>query len=217
MRNLRWSSLLLGTVGVLSLAAPAAAQRFEFGAGGGGSFYTKSTVTGAGSSAEAGFEPGFAATAYIGHNMYRYVSGEIRYTFERNTMSLTSGSTSATFAGMSHMIHYDLVIHTAPPKARVRPFVFGGAGIKGYQGTGTEVVYQPLQDVAVLTKTTQWVPLVTFGAGLKIAAGTHTLIRFEFRDYLTPFPKDVIAPVPPAKAPGWVHNFVPLIGITFLF
>lgn len=217
MRHTRWFPLLLALALLPAVTQTAAAQRFEFGAGGGGSFYTKSTIAGDAAGAEAGFQHGFAASAYFGHNMYRHVSGEIRYSFERNTMSLTSGSASATFAGRSHMMHYDLVFHTAPVNAHVRPYALAGAGIKGYQGTGTEVVYQPLENVALLTKTSQWVPLITFGAGIKVRAGKHAILRLEFRDYMTPFPADVIAPVPPANKLGWLHNFVPLVGISFLW
>lgn len=216
MRHTCWISPLLALALLPLVTRTTAAQRFEFGVGGGGSFYTKGAIAGDSASADAGFQPGFAATAYLGQNLYRYVSGEVRYSFERNTMSLTSGSASATFAGRSHMMHYDLVLHTAPVNAHIRPYVLAGAGIKGYQGTGTEVVFQPLENVALLTKTSQWVPLVTFGAGIKVSVGKRTILRLEFRDYMSPFPADVIAPVPPGKAPGWLHNFVPLAGISFL-
>ncbi|MEO8660981.1 MAG: outer membrane beta-barrel protein [Bryobacteraceae bacterium] len=205
--------LLSGAMTVL----PVMGQRYEFGAGGGGSFYSNRALTGGPTNAKAGFQPGFAATAYIGHNMYRLVSGEFRYTFEQNEMRLSSGTTKATFGGRSHMLHYDIVVHAASSEAHVRPYVLAGAGFKDFQGTGTETLYQDLQSVALLTKTSQWQPLVTFGAGIKVAVSKGVFLRLEFRDYMTKLPNSVIAPVPPTIAGGWIHNFLPLIGISFAF
>jgi hypothetical protein len=42
-------------------------------------------------------------------------------------------------------------------------------------------------------------------------------LQAEFRDYLTPAPKQVIAPVGASKLGGWVHDFVPLVGLSFGF
>lgn len=212
---MRYLAFLLLSIAMTVL--PVMGQRYEFGAGGGGSFYSNTALTGGSTNATAGFQPGFAATAYIGHNMYRLVSGEFRYTFEQNEMRLSSGGTKATFGGRSYMFHYDIVVYAASSEARVRPYVLAGAGFKDFQGTGTETLYQDLQSVALLTKTSQWQPLVTFGAGLKVAVSRGVFLRLEFRDYMTKLPNSVIAPVPPTIAGGWIHNFLPLIGISFAF
>ncbi len=206
-----------GTLAVLFALVPQAeAQRFEFGGGAGGSFYKNATVSSGAGDAKAGFGPGFAATVYVGQNLYDRLSGEVRYSYAHNGMKLKGDAAQATFGARSHMLHYDVVYHGAPAEARVRTFVFGGGGLKGYQGTGTEAAYQPLQSYALLTKTSQWMPMVTFGAGVKLRFGNKMLLRVEFRDYVTQFPKDVIAPVPGAKVGGWLHNFMPMVGLSIL-
>ncbi|HBY61288.1 MAG TPA: hypothetical protein DEH78_15820 [Solibacterales bacterium] len=211
-------SAILSLAAAVALPGAARAQRFEFGAGGGGSLYTNKDVTNATGSVEAKFKPSFAATAYVGQNMYRYVSGEFRYTYQNNTMELSGAGQKASFSGRSHAIHYDLVVHFRPLGARVRPFFLGGGGVKMYEGTGAEVVFQPLQNYALLTQTRQVVPMVTFGAGVKVKVSNKIGVRFEVRDYFSQFPKDVIAAAPGARiASGWIHNLVPLFGLTFLF
>jgi len=183
-------------ISVAMTVSPVNAQRYEFGAGGGGSFYSNTALTGGPAKADAGFQPGFAATAYVGHNMYNLVSGEFRYTLEQNAMRLSSSATKTTFGGRSHMFHYDIVVHTASSEAHVRPYILAGAGFKDFQGTGTEMLYQDLQNIALLTKTSQWQPLLTFGAGLKVTVRKGVFLRLELRDYMTKFPNSVIAPVP---------------------
>jgi len=207
-----WSvSVLLLT----SVSTAALAQKGEAGAGGGGSFYTKKSVTAPAGSADTGFEQGFAAGAWIGHNSSKYIGGEIRYLFEQNDLKLSSGGTKVAFAGRSHAIHYDLLIHGSPTGSKVRPYIAVGGGVKGYYGTGREQALQPLVQFAALTHTREWKGLATFGGGVKLQAGSHIVVRVDFRDYLTPFPKEVIAPARGGKISGWLHNFVPMVGISY--
>ena len=43
------------------------------------------------------------------------------------------------------------------------------------------------------------------------------MMRAEVRDYVTPFPKDLIVPSPGNKINGWLHDITPLFGISYLF
>jgi hypothetical protein len=204
---------------VLALAAPAAwAQSYEFGALGGGSFhFADKDIQGLRRSAEAGFKSGFSAAVIVGHNMYRYVGGEIRYTWQRHNLSLEGDNASVSFGGESHAIHYDFLVHAAPRGSAVRPYVSFGGGVKIFRGTGQETARQGLDDVAILTKTNELVPLASVGGGVKIALGSKAWIRVDVKDYLTPFPEDVITPVPPATVGGWLNNIVPTVGIGVRF
>jgi hypothetical protein len=76
---------------------------------------------------------------------------------------------------------------------------------------------QDLIQYAALTHTEQVEPLVTFGGGVKVKVGRRTFLYVEGRDYLTPFPTKVVAPVPPSKLGGWLHDFVPMVGLSFSF
>ncbi len=217
MRVSTWIAIVVSALVVALTAQPGWAQKWEFGAGGGGSFYKSQTVTNGPVSASAGFSNGFVGTAVLGQNLYPRISGEIRYTYGRNDLELKSGGTKVGFAGQSHAIHYEFLFHSAPAGAKVRPFVAVGGGVKIYQGTGTETVTQGLSNLALLTKTSEAKPLVTFGGGVKAQISKRALLRVEVRDYFTQFPKKVIAPNRGTTVGNWIHNIVPMVSLTFLF
>lgn len=191
--------------------------RYEAGAGVVGSFYDKKTFTSPGGNADAGFDRGYGASAWLGHHMYSTISGEIRYDYLRNIMSLSGAGSRATFGGESHAVHYDLHFHLAPSGSKVRPFVLAGGGAKLFRGTGQERAFQPLSQIAVLSHTTEVAGLITFGVGVKIRLTERVLLRLDFRDNLTRFPKKVIAPNRGSGGNGWLHNFAPTAGVSLLF
>lgn len=202
---------------ILLLAAAAAGQTWEAGVlAGYGVYANRPTITSPNGSAEAGLGNGPVAGAYLIQNLYRYVSGEIRYAFQRGDLSLSSGSRRATFGGDSHAVHYDWLVYTAPREAKLRPFFAVGAGFKLYRGTGTEVLVQPLEEVALLTRTSEWKPLVSAGAGVAWTVAPWARIRVEFRDYMTPFPRRVIEPIS-GGGTGWVHDLVPTVSFGVRF
>ncbi len=202
----------------LFLSIPASAQRWEFGIGAGAGIYTSQTIRSGGASAEASFRPAAAITAHIGQNMFRRLGGEIRYTWQNNQARLSSGPTTASFASQTHAIEYDLVWHLADASSRTRPYVLGGAGVKRFEGTGEEIPVQPLNRFAFLTRTGEWQPMVSVGAGVKHRLGKSTALRLEVRDQISPAPTQVIAVAPLAQRSGaWMHNFIFLVGLTFLF
>lgn len=198
-------------------ASPALAQRWEIGGGAGGSFYTGKTVTRSNLTANAKFDSGWGATGYAGHNMYKLVGGEIRYSFLKNDARLSSGSAQALFGANAHAIHYDVLLHATSAGSSIRPFVAVGGGIKVFQGTGREVVAQPLGNLAFLTKTSEYKPLLTFGAGVKLNVSKRVGFRVEVKDYFSQFPKQVIAPASGSKLSGdWIHNFVAMVSVSLL-
>jgi Outer membrane protein beta-barrel domain len=199
-----------------ALLAPAAlAQRWDFGLFGAGAIYNSQSVTLGSASASAGFSNGFGGGVWVGQNHYRYVGGEIRYGYLRNDLKLNAGSTTATFGGEAHAIHYDFLLYTKPVGAKVRPYFAGGGGLKIYRGTGTEVVSQPGSQFALLTRTTDARPMISVGTGVRWTISPRMGVRIEFRDYMTPFPKGVIAPNSGAKVGGWIHDFLPMVGLSF--
>jgi Outer membrane protein beta-barrel domain len=195
----------------------ALAQKWEIGGVAGGGFYQNLNVTNAGGSAVTGFQNGPVFGGLVGQNMYRYMSGELHYGFSAQNLKVSGAGAEATFKGMAHVIHYDFLVHTAPLGARVRPFVAGGGGMKIFQGTGNETAYQPLSQFALLTRTQELKPMITVGGGTKFQIAPRVYLRVEFRDQITPFPKNVIAPAPGASIKGWLHDFIPMAGITFTF
>ena len=95
--------------------------------------------------------------------------------------------------------------------------VAAGGGVKWYSGTGTEQVYQPLSNIAVFSDVRDLRPLVSFGAGLKFNIAKSVLLRLEIHDYLTPFPNQLIAPMPGSSVGGWLNDIVVQAGIGYAF
>jgi len=211
IRMLKISVVALLVIGV------AGAEEYEIGALGGSGFMRSVGVAGARGSASTGLEPGFSAGAIVGNDMYSRLSGEVRYLFRDSNLRLRSGDNKVSFGGVSHVIHYDLLYSFAPKRSRVRPFVAGGAGVRVFRGTGRETAFQPLIEYAALTHTREVKPVVSLGAGLRIDLSPRVRFRVEFRDYLSPFPKQVIAPVGGTRISGWIHDVMPLAGISYIF
>jgi hypothetical protein len=175
-------------------------------------FYRNVTASSSAGSAKAGFAPG-PVFSFVGtDNMYNHLGGEIRYIYSLSDLKLSGGQT-VKFGGESHTFDYNFLLYGTSNDAPVRPFLAGGAGMKLYRGTGTESAFQPLSNIAILTKTHQVEPEVNIGVGIKFKVGKHGLFRVDLRDYMSPFPKDVIAPAAPSgKIGGWLHDFVGMVG-----
>lgn len=203
---------------VVSAGVPAAlAQKWEAGGGVGGSFYTTQTFTNAVSKADAGLSNGLAVSAWLGNNSSSLIGGELRYDFEKTDLKLSSSGASASFAAHTNAIHYDFLLHFTPRGSSVRPFVAAGAGIKVFTGTGTETPVQALSNIGFLTRTSEFKGLVSAGGGVKFNLGRVAQLRLDLHDYLTPFPKNVIAPATGAKVGGWLQDFVAMAGLSFVF
>ena len=208
---------MLVVCGSLMAIPQAWAQKWEFGGGIGGGFYTSEDVTAPGGSASAKIQSNISGSAWLDNNGEGRWGGELRYDYQAGDFQLSQGGTQATFAAHSQAIHYDFMYHFTGTEATIRPFVAAGAGVKIYRGSGAQVVYQPLSNFALLTQGQDLVPLVSAGGGVKIKVATHLALRLEVHDYLTPFPKQVIAPAANAKVSGWLQDIVPMAGLGFTF
>ncbi|MGD0436260.1 MAG: outer membrane beta-barrel protein [Bryobacteraceae bacterium] len=202
---------------LLALAPAALAQRWDVGVGGGGSFYTSQTVQNPLGNASGSLSDGVAVSAWLGNNINNLFGGELRYDYEQTNLQLSSGGTSTSFGAHTNAVHYDFVLHFAPSESKVRPFVAAGGGVKAYAGTGTEQAFQPLSNIALLTKTNDVKALVSVGGGVKFSLAKSVALRLEVHDYLTPFPTNVIAPALGSKVGGWLSDIVVMAGLSFAF
>src|SRR5580700_3680010 len=181
----------------------AMAQSWEVGGGVGGGFYTSQTVSSPYGSASAKIQTGLAGSAWLGNTWQGRWSGELRYDYQMGDLALSSGGTTATFGAHTQQFHYDILWHATSSESRIRPYVAAGAGVKLYQGTGTQMAYQPLSNIALLTQQQDLTALVSAGAGVKFQLSQHVQIRLDVHDYLTPFPKNVMTPNNGGKVGGW--------------
>ena len=196
------------------LSAVSFAQQWEFGGVAGGGFLNTTNVTNSLGSATAGFQSGAAFGGYVGNNLYKHIGGELRYTYLQSDLKLASSGQTATFNGVSHVVHYDLILHTRNNK-KAQLFAAVGGGMKFFRGTGKEAAYQPLSQFGYFTKATAIKPMASVGAGVKIAISRKVYLRTEFRDYITAFPKELITPPAGTKYGTLLHDFVPMVGLGF--
>ena len=210
MSTLRISIALLCLV-----TAGSAQERWAVGASAGYGFYKNVTATNAAGNASVGFKPGVAFSVFADNEVNDWLGGGIRYTYRQGDARVSAGGAEAQFDADSHALHYDFIFHLANRAAAVRPFLIAGAGVKIFRGTGREVAFQPLSSFAALTRTAQVSPLVSVGGGFQIHLSPLLSLRVEARDYASTFTDQVIAPVPGTRVRGWLHDIVPMIGLSF--
>jgi hypothetical protein len=210
---------LLTIVINLAIINSCAAQDWEVSAALGGSAYSGAGIGNPvlGATANASFRPGFVLGAVVGDNRFDYVSGELRYLFFWGSPELNFQGTRATINGYTNLVVYDLLVHMRSRDSKVRPFVAGGVGARIFTATGAQPLTQPLQQFALLRPLTQVKPAVSVGGGLKYLVARHTELRFDFRTYMSPLPNRVFRPTDVSAIRGWIYNFVPQVGIGYMF
>ncbi|MGA3019068.1 MAG: outer membrane beta-barrel protein [Bryobacteraceae bacterium] len=207
------ASILLGAAASVCCFA----QQWEFGGLGGAGFLNNVNASIPAGSATTGFQTGLAAGAFVGQNLYPHVSGELHYEYLQSNLHISSGGQQASFSGNAHALHYDLILHTNKKGSRTQLFVAMGAGLKIFRGTGTEEAYQSLSQFGYMTKTQQLKPMASVGAGVRFTLTNRLYLRTEFRDFITPFPTQLIAPAPGAKFGSILQDFVPMVALSYEF
>lgn len=204
---------------VLAFAfAPACMGQWEMGVLGGYGFPREVDVNSrSGVSGKTGFKHGAAFGVMAGDDMHNYLGGEVRYLYRMGDMKLKTPGADVQFDAQSHLIHFDLLFYARPKRERVRPFIAVGGGARIFQGTGVESSYQPGSSLVVLTHTRETTPLASVGAGVKVRATGRISFRVEMRDYISPLPTKLIAPMGGSTVGSWMHDIVPMVGLGVTF
>ncbi len=203
-------------VGIV-LAAAAFGQQREIGADIGYGFYRNGTIYSATESVQAGIRNRFAAGIDLGYEFSNYVSGQFCYLYHDGHPFVQGAGVKADIQGQSHAMTLELVFHFKPRDHRLRPFVAGGVGAKDYVIAGPAPFPQPVPDIAILTTNDVWKTVFSVGGGVTYLLRPHVLLRAEFRDYLTTFPRQQIVPAPHNTARGVFQQFTPLFGVSYIF
>lgn len=198
-------------------ASAAFGQRYEIGADIGYGLYRDGSIYSASGSAQAGVRNRFAAGIMLGYELTKYVSTEFDYLYHDGHPFLQSPGVKSDIQGNSDALTVDLLFHFKSQEHRWRPFVAGGSGAKEYIIAGPEPFPQPIPQIASLTSNDVWKVVFSVGGGVKFRLIDHMLLRAEFRDYLTTFPRQEMVPAPHNTARGIFEQFTPLFGVSYTF
>jgi opacity protein-like surface antigen len=202
---------------LILLSGAAFGQQYEIGADIGYGFYRNGTIHAATGTAEAGIRNRFAAGIVLGDEFSKYVSAEFRYLYHDGHPFLEAPGVKSDIQGQSDALTGELLFHFKTREHRWRPFLAGGSGAKGYVIAGPEPFPQPIPQIASLTTNDVWKVVFSVGGGVKFRLIEHMLLRAEFRDYLTTFPRQQIVPAPHNTARGVFEQFTPLFGLGYAF
>jgi prepilin-type processing-associated H-X9-DG protein len=202
---------------LMLLTAAGFAQPREIGANLGYGVYRDGAIYGWGATAEAGIRNRFAAGIDLGYQFSEYVSGQFNYLYQDGHPFLEAPGVYTEIQGQSQALMLRLLFHFKPRERRWRPFVAGGAGAKGYIIAGPEPYPQLIPQIATLTDNDVWKVAFEAGGGMECLARRHVLVRAEFRDYLTTFPRQEIVPAPHNTARGIFQQFTPLVSASYAF
>ena len=193
------------------------AQQFDVSGLIGYGAYRDVRINSTAGTATAGVTNRFAAGALIGEDLYSHISGEVRYLYQDGDPFLSLAGVRGNIQGQSHTFAYDGLFHLFDRDRRFRPFVAAGAGGKYYRTTGPAPVPQPFPQIAGLVRENDWEFVADFGVGFKYRLRNHVMLRGDFRDYITPFPKKLFVPAGNGTDRGLFQQFTPTLGIGYWF
>lgn len=192
-------------------------QTYEIGADIGYGIYAKGTIFSGTETATAAIRNRFAAGIDLGYEFSEYVSAQFSYLYHDGHPYLQAPGVNTDIQGNSHALTIEGRFHFKPRRDRLRPFLAGGVGAKEYVIAGPAPFPQPIPDVAILTTNDVWKTVFTAGGGVDFLLRKHLLLRGEFRDYITTFPRQQIVPAPHNTARGIFQQFTPLFGVSYTF
>ena len=202
----------------MALFVPVAfAQQYEVGADIGYGAYRNGSIFSSAGKAQAGIRNRFAAGIVLGDEFSEYISGEFQYLYHDGHPFLQAPGVKADIQGQSHALTLDVLFHFKRRGERLRPFVAAGAGGKDYVIAGPAPFPQPIPQIASLVTNDVWKVVFNVGGGVKYTLRPHLLLRAEFRDYITTFPRQQIVPAPHNTARGIFEQFTPLFGVSYTF
>ena len=207
---LKYAALIL-------FSSAAFGQQYEIGANIGYGVYRNGTIYSLSETAQAGIRNRFAAGIVLGDEFSNYVSAEFRYLYQDGHPFLQAPGVKSDIQGQSGALTGELLFHFKTREHRFRPFLAGGSGAKGYIIAGPAPFPQPIPQVASLTSNDVWKVVFSAGGGVKFRLIQHVLLRAEFRDYLTTFPRQEIVPAPHNTARGVFEQVTPLFGVSYTF
>ena len=204
-------------IGIVFTVTAFGQQQYQVGADFGYGFYRDGTIYSSAGTAQAGIRNRFAAGIDLGDEFSNYVSVQFSYLYHDGHPYLQAPGVKVDIQGQSHALTLEMLFHFKPRDRRFRPFLAGGTGGKDYVIAGPTPYPQPIPQIASLTTNDVWKVVFSVGGGVTYMLRPHMLLRAEFRDYLTTFPRQQIVPAPHNTARGIFEQFTPLVGLSYTF
>jgi hypothetical protein len=209
-------SQVRGVLALLVIAASSCfAQRWEIGGLGAYGWYHDASITNQEGSASVGISPKGGIGAVFGENLYKYIGGEVRWMYIFGQPQVKANGIEVARPGFSNLVHYDLLVHIAPQETKVRPFVAVGGGVRIYSVSRWDLDQNTPFGYTRSRNDAQ--ALISAGAGVKYAVAHGLQLRLDFRTYITPLPTDIFRLPGRVVTHGWLYNFVPSVGVGYLF
>jgi hypothetical protein len=209
-------SQVTGALALLVIAASVCSgQRWEIGGLGGYGWYHDATITNQGGSASVGIAPKGSIGAVFGEDMYKYIGGEVRWMYILGQPQVRANGIELARPGFSNVVHYDLLVHVAPQEAKLRPFVAVGGGVRVYSVSRRDLDRNTPFGYPRSRNDAQ--ALISAGAGVKYLVAHGLQLRLDFRTYMTPVPGDIFRLPGSSITHGWLYNFVPSVGVGYVF
>lgn len=186
---------------LLVFAGVASAQIIEFGVGGGASRLTNNTLatlTAGPPPLTAYLQNGWRLNFRLGINPYSHFGYEAGYSYVRANLNYAGQEVKEA----AHQGTFALLGYLTPEGTRVRPFFAGGVQFSTFPYPGYSV-----SQGANETKFG-----INYGTGIKAKVSDRWLVRFDFRQYLSPKPDFGLAP---AKPQGWLRMNEISMGVSF--
>jgi len=197
------------------ISATCYAQQYEVGANIGYGIYRDGTIFSDGATAQAGVRNRFAAGILLGDELTKFIAAEFHYLYQDGHPFLDVAGTRVDIQGQSHPLTADSPFYFKSPEHRWRPFLDGGSRAKDYVIAGPAPYPQPFPQIASLITNDVWKVAFSPGGGVKFRLIPRMLLRAEFRDCITTFPRQQIVPAPHNTARGIFEQFTPLFGISY--
>jgi hypothetical protein len=207
----------VSALGFLFAALPLAAQdsqNWSVTAFGGFGLYHPVSLTAPFGSASAAPGSRIVLGAFLGRRLTDRFTVEAGWTYQDGDFQIMSGPAKTAFDADADAFHAGLLYYLRSSASRLRPYLVASAGAKLFHGTETPSP-RPLEQFAVFHDGFVAEPLLTYGGGLEYSFNHRWAVRLDLRDYTTPFPTGSITPSPGVSVGGWMHDFVPTIGVVF--
>ncbi len=208
---------MLRYLALILFACEAFAQQYEIGATVGYGIYHDGTIFSTSGTAEAGIRNRFAAGILLADEFSKYVSAEFVYLYHDGHPFLQTPGVKSDIQGNSDALTVGMLFHFKSRQHRWRTFLAAGTGAKEYVIAGPAPFPQPISQIASLTTNDVWKVVFDAGGGVKVRLSPHMVLRAEFRDYITTFPRQQIVPAPHNTARGISEQFTPLFGVSYTF